>query len=209
MAKAKVTWNLGDLLNTVNAENVNEVDQHGFAPIHYAAGSGGLELIKALRALGANLDLYTTGDSVDNKPLTPLVVAMKNGKVAAANLLLEQGASPDLMVDGLSPWTYAIRHKTLAPEFTSVLILNNANISQLQGIIQKYGSAILTKLEVQPELVEKVAFSVGGGAKGLFDDYFSTQIEEVVVGGSSNFSEENDCVEVSGELSKDYTDDLY
>ena len=209
MAKAKVSWNLGDLLNTVNAENVNEVDEHGFAPIHYVAGSGGLELIKALGALGANLDLYTVSGEVDNKPLTPLIVAMKNGRVAAADLLLKQGANPDLMVDNLSPWTYAIRHETLAPEFTSVLIINKGNISKLQGIIEKYGSAILTKLEVRPELIEKVVFSISGGAENLLTNYFSESIEEKVaaIDISSNFPDEDNGVEASG-VSEEYTGDF-
>jgi hypothetical protein len=32
MAKNKPSWDLNDLLNTVNEINVNEADQHGFAP---------------------------------------------------------------------------------------------------------------------------------------------------------------------------------
>lgn len=166
---------------SIDAENVDKVDRHGFALIHYASGSGGLKLIKALRALGSNLDLFTASSGADDKPITPLIIAIKNGKVAAANLLLKQGASPDLMVDSLSPWAYAIRHKTLAPEFTSILILNNADISRLHRIIEKHGSSVLTRLEVKPELVDKVVFSVNGGAETLLNDYFSKQTEDVVI----------------------------
>lgn len=228
MAKVKVSWNFDDLLNTVNAGNVNEVDEHGFAPVHYVAGSGGLKLIKALKDLGANLDLYTVGDS-DNKPLTPLVVAIKNGKVAAANLLLEQGANPDLLVDNLGPWAYAIRHKTLAPELISVLILNKANISKLHQIIEKFGPDILQRLEVGPDLIEKVVFSINGGAENLLHDYFSKDIDPTnkqvegdagyLVEGNAGYlvegndfgcltARDDDDVEVRGELSDDYKDDF-
>lgn len=173
MAKNKPSWDLNDLLNTVNEINVNEADQHGFAPIHYVAGSGGLELIKGLIGLGADLNIYTTIDTLENRAVTPMAVSIKNGQVGALHLLLKTGANPELPVDGLAPWMYAIRHKTLAPELTSALIVNGADVSQLKGIIKSHGAAILTKLAVQAELVEKVASAVDGGAGEILDKYLS------------------------------------
>ena len=164
MAKNKPSWDLNDLLNTVNEINVNEADQHGFAPIHYVAGSGGLKLIKGLIRLGADLNMYTTIDTPENRAVTPITISIKNGQVEALNFLLQMKASSELPVDGLAPWMYAIRHKTLAPELTSALIVNGTDVSQLKGIIKSHGAAILTKLAVQAELVEKVASAVDGGA---------------------------------------------
>ena len=149
MAKNKPSWDLNDLLNTVNETNVNEADQHGFAPLHYVAGSGGLEFIKGLISLGADLNMYTTIDTPENRAVTPITISIKNGQVEALNLLLQMEASSELPVDGLAPWMYAIRHKTLAPELTSALIVNGADVSQLKGIIKSHGAAILTKLAVQ------------------------------------------------------------
>jgi ankyrin repeat protein len=180
MAKNKPSWDLNDLLNTVNEINVNEADQHGFAPIHYVAGSGGLAIIQELISLGANINLYTEG-TPESKPVTPLVVAIKNGQVDAVNLLLKLGADTALQVDGLAPWTYAIRHKTLAPELTSALIVNGADISQLRGIIEKYGAPILAKLEVQVELVEKLAVAVNGGAEKILDEYLDVNYFSKIV----------------------------
>lgn len=193
MAKNKPSWDLNDLLNTVNEINVNEADQHGFAPLHYVAGSGGLELIKGLIRLGADLNMYTTIDTPENRAVTPMAVSIKNGQVGALHLLLKTGANPELPVDGLAPWMYAIRHKTLAPELTSALIVNGADVSQLKGIIKSHGAAILTKLAVQAELVEKVASAVDGGADEILDKYLSIDDTTPIIHISKAFeSDDND-----------------
>jgi len=193
MAKNKPSWDLNDLLNTVNEANVNEADQHGLAPIHYVAGSGGLELVKGLISLGANLNMYTTIDTPENRAVTPITISIKNGQVEALNLLLQMEASSELPVDGLAPWMYAIRHKTLAPELTSALIVNGADVSQLKGIIKSHGAAILTKLAVQAELVEKVASAVDGGAGEILDKYLSIDDTTPIIHISKAFeSDDND-----------------
>ena len=193
MAKNKPSWDLNDLLNTVNEINVNEADQHGFAPIHYVAGSGGLKLIKGLIRLGADLNMYTTIDTPENRAVTPITISIKNGQVEALNFLLQMKASSELPVDGLAPWMYAIRHKTLAPELTSALIVNGTDVSQLKGIIKSHGAAILTKLAVQAELVEKVASAVDGGAGEILDKYLSIDDTTPIIHISKVFeSDDND-----------------
>lgn len=90
MAKNKPSWDLNDLLNTVNEANVNEADQHGFAPIHYVAGSGGLELIKGLIGLGADLNIYTTIDTPKNRAVTPMAVSIKMVKLERCTFYLRR-----------------------------------------------------------------------------------------------------------------------
>ena len=146
MAKARVIRALGSLMTTVSEENVNAKDSNGWAPIHYMAGSGGLKHIEYLvRSLGADLNLYTT-EAGDNKPLTPFIVAIKNGEIAAADLLLKLGASPVVEVDDLSLWMYGTRNKTSASEWTSTMIHKGADIYQLREIIEKYDAhGVLSK----------------------------------------------------------------
>ncbi len=183
---AKVNWSLDSLMTSVSEENVNAKDSNGWAPIHYVAGSGGLKLMEGLVSLGADLNLYTTGTG-ESKPVTPILVAIKNGQVGALNLLFKLGANSELKVDDLAPWMYAIRHKTLAPELTSALIVNGADVSQLKGIIEKYGAAILTRLEVQAELVEKVASAANGGAGEILEEYLAIKDSGPIVDISKAF----------------------
>ncbi|MBA2629106.1 MAG: hypothetical protein H0U78_03615 [Rickettsiaceae bacterium] len=138
MSKARVIRSLSSLMTSVSEENVNAKDSNGWAPIHYMAGSGELKQIEYLvRSLGADLNLYTT-EAGDNKPITPFIVAIKNGEVAAADLLLKLGASSVVEIEDLSLWIYGTRHKTSAAEWTSTMIHKRADIYQLRGIIEKY-----------------------------------------------------------------------
>ena len=101
-----MSWVLSILMTSVSEENVNARDSHGWAPIHYVAGFGGLRLIQALVTLRADLNLYTTVNSSEEKPVTPIFIAIKNGQVEALNLLLQLGATSWLPVDELVPWNY-------------------------------------------------------------------------------------------------------
>ena len=182
----KVNCSLDVLMITVSEENVNARDSQGWAPIHYAAGFGEIKFIKGLVSLAADLNLYTT-ETAESKPLTPIIAAIKNGQVGTLNLLLQMEASSELPVDGLAPWMYAIRHKTLAPELTSALIVNGADISKLKGIIESLGSATLTILEVQEELIEKIVSAVNGDADQILKEYLGS--DDISVSGNENKKE--------------------
>ena len=74
-----------------NTEAINttyswEDDEYG--PMHYAAAAGNLELVKALLARGAEVDITT----VKNKK-TPLLMAIFYGNVAVVNELVNNGAN--------------------------------------------------------------------------------------------------------------------
>ena len=185
MAKDKAIRILRNLMTSVSEENVNAKDSNGWAPIHYMAGFGDLEAISSLVSLGTNLDLYTT----------------EGGEVAVVDLLLKLRASSVLKVDDLSPWMYAIRHNTLAPELTSALIHNGADLLQLKAIIAEYGVTMLTILEVQVELIEKVIFAVNGGAKEILVKYLGTFEDVQVVGTEGKEEKKEDAKEVASSVS--------
>ncbi|MBM3887322.1 ankyrin repeat domain-containing protein, partial [Candidatus Dependentiae bacterium] len=70
--------------------DMNEVDDMGRSPIHYAAYHGHCDTIATLKDLGANIDVYTR----DQK--TALHVAAYRNQYDATNLLLSLNANPNL-----------------------------------------------------------------------------------------------------------------
>lgn len=100
MAKARIRMGLNSLMTSVSEENVNARDSKGWAPIHYMPGCGALKHIEYLVSLGADLNLCSI-KAGETKPITPLMVAIKTGEVAAAELLLKLGAISVLEVDAV------------------------------------------------------------------------------------------------------------
>ncbi len=71
----------------------------GFAPLHFAARQGFVDMVKALVEAGADVNQVNPGDKS-----TPLVVATINGCFDIAKYLLEKGADPNLASEnGVAP----------------------------------------------------------------------------------------------------------
>ena len=71
----------------------------GFAPLHFAARQGFVDVVKALVEAGADVNQVNPGDKS-----TPLVVATINGCFDIAKYLLEKGADPNLASEnGVGP----------------------------------------------------------------------------------------------------------
>jgi ankyrin repeat protein len=71
----------------------------GFAPLHFAARQGFLDVVQALVEGGADVNQVNPGDKS-----TPLVVATINGYFDVGKYLLEKGADPNLAADnGVAP----------------------------------------------------------------------------------------------------------
>ena len=71
----------------------------GFAPLHFAARQGFVDVVKALVEAGADVNQVNPGDKS-----TPLVVATINGCFDIAKFLLENGADPNLASEnGVGP----------------------------------------------------------------------------------------------------------
>ena len=77
-----------------DASLVNVKDAAGKTPLHHAAIGGSVPMIECLLSLGAAIDAATTEN------LTPLLEAVRSGKDAAANALIEKGAR----IDGVLHW---------------------------------------------------------------------------------------------------------
>lgn len=75
-------------LNALQAGQLKLADNFGHLPIHVAAGKGNLEAIRFMLANDASLLNATT-----HKGLTPLIVAIQQGQIDAALILLEHGAN--------------------------------------------------------------------------------------------------------------------
>lgn len=86
------------LLNNmgINANTVNQLKQgnHKQSELHKAVREGNLIKVRALLALGANINQYTKGC----RPKTSLIIAAEAGKTEMVRLLLENNADPLLTV---------------------------------------------------------------------------------------------------------------
>ena len=69
--------------------DVNELLPGGRRPLHYAADSGHLEVIKYLVSKGAEVD------GTDKHGITPVLAAMWEGHTSTVAFLLESGASKE------------------------------------------------------------------------------------------------------------------
>ncbi len=81
-----------------NAADDRPVIGHGAMSLHFAAGVGDVELVRALVAAGAAVDARSLAGH------TPLWWACNNGRTAAARELLAAGADPNIRcTEGYSP----------------------------------------------------------------------------------------------------------
>ena len=81
-----------------------DVNKTGWAPLHYAATAGNLEIMQILLDENAYIDAESPNKS------TPLMVAAQYGSTQAVKLLLEAGADPTLRNElGLSAVEFALR----------------------------------------------------------------------------------------------------
>ena len=85
-----------------------DVNKPGWAPLHYAATKGHLEVMKVLLENHAYIDAASPNGS------TPLMMAAMYGTPSAVKLLLEAGADPSLKnIQGLTAIDFAQRDKRL------------------------------------------------------------------------------------------------
>ena len=87
--------------------DTNITNSDGAFPIHVAAESGNVDMLKLI--LNNNVNITT-----DNSyKITPLWIACQNGHLDAVKFLLESGADPSLsrLDNGVSPLCIAVRNK--------------------------------------------------------------------------------------------------
>ncbi|XP_004531514.1 serine/threonine-protein phosphatase 6 regulatory ankyrin repeat subunit B [Ceratitis capitata] len=85
-------------------QDIHRADEQLSTPLHYAAGCGNLECVRALLSHGASVD------AVDSKGNTPLHVAVDSPEVV--RILLKHGANPNLKTinTGETPLHLAIKN---------------------------------------------------------------------------------------------------
>lgn len=71
-----------------------EINRPGWTPLHYAAASGNLTILRRLLDESAFIDAESPNRN------TPLMMAARGGHAAAVQLLLDDGADPTLKNDG-------------------------------------------------------------------------------------------------------------
>jgi len=92
-----------DLVRKLIARDA-DVNKPGWAPLHYAATGGHLEIMQIL------LDDYAFIDAQSPNKTTPLMMAAKYGSTAAVKLLLEAGADATMRNElGLSAVDFALQ----------------------------------------------------------------------------------------------------
>lgn len=94
-----------DLVNKLIARDA-AVNKTGWTPLHYAASSGQLTIIKVL------LDKYAFIDAQSPNGTTPLMMAAMYGSSESVKLLLEEGADPLMKNElGMTAVDFAVKGK--------------------------------------------------------------------------------------------------
>ena len=111
--------------------------QGGFAPIHYAAREGYVDVATALLAAGVDVNTPAAGDGA-----TPLLVATVNGRFDLAKMLLDRGANPNIEAEnGVRPLYAAINvqwsAKAAYPQPTAHLNQRTGYLEFMQALLEK------------------------------------------------------------------------
>ncbi len=110
-----------------------DVNQPGWAPLHYAATKGHIEMMRLLIDNSAYLDAESPNGT------TPLMMAAHYGTPMAVKLLLEEGADPRIQNKlGLSAWDFAHNSKS------------DANKAETKQYLQAFLAVWAQKYPVKP-----------------------------------------------------------
>lgn len=147
-------------LLTADPSLVCSCDEDGYTPLHRAAYSGHVEVVRALLASGASVDPRT----IDG--WTPLHSACRWSHVAVASVLLQHGAELNAQTNGgLTPLH-------LAASYTSSSAVDSTHVLEL----------LLSKRNLRPGLRSSSGETAGDVARRSGPHYFLFEMVEDCVG---------------------------
>ena len=160
--------------------DIRATDRGGNTPLHIAAQSGNLVLIKQLLDKGADANARTApasmqvgrgagggggGRAVAGGSLTPLMVAARANQLDAMKLLVAGGADPSLRADnGTSTLMYASGAKLATVKY-AYEIDPNVDVVNQSGQTPIHASVSGGVQRSQDEIVEVIQFLADKGAK--------------------------------------------
>lgn len=143
--------------------NLNIENQDGKTALNFACINGHVDVIEALAAAGAPIDKPVPG----GKNKHPLILAILKNVVCSARKLIELGASPNIVIDDLTPLMYAVKLDGDDPQMTKLFIAAGADVDYcVDGICAAVHAAHAKNVACLEALV-------GGGARLKRDALFA------------------------------------
>lgn len=115
-------------------ELINQRDDDGESPLHYAARKGDLETVQALVEAGASIDIE------DNSSTTPLFLAETQGKRDVKDYLLSRGARATwqlVTVDAVLEGGMEIQLRVIARPDHEDRSLGDLDLAKLKEVLDK------------------------------------------------------------------------
>ncbi len=126
----------------VNADNCNDIDADGHAPLYYAVKYAKSKIAAVLLSLGAN---PASGSSSPDKSVMEDVVNTFNENLLA--VFLQHGESLPECIDGMSLLHYVVTHKYYCDELLMMLIAYGVDINSVDSKSDKTALAYLLSQE--------------------------------------------------------------
>lgn len=126
------------IIDYVSVDSIEQLDNEGMSAIHYAARRNHSDMIKAMAAKGADINI--TEDEPACSGNTPLHEACEMGNKEAVKVLIEAGADDTLLnVNGITAAHYAVKERNFGKEINEedriaiLEILKNIDVSSSDG----------------------------------------------------------------------------
>lgn len=147
-----------------DASQVRTRDKVGNTPLHYAAIAGSVSIVEWLLSKGADIDAENT------ESMTPLLEAVRNGKDAAARVLIEKGAR-----------TFGALHRAATTNRTAVMELLIAKGADIEAR-DSQGYTALTLITRSSGPFEALELLVKKGANiNLPDSLGNTPLDNAII----------------------------
>ena len=152
--------------------NINRIDDFDYTPLHVAAETGNLSIVKYLVQNGARLEL----EAVLGR--TPLLCAARKGHYEICKFLIDAGAETKPVLSKLP--NKILNNETLSLKLCKLLIENGSEFDKgIIGDAVLYGSPELVEILIdkEPTLLPYIFYEIQFGPSGYSTEY--VEIEKV------------------------------